>query len=254
MAIDLAYNRSYGKWFATPVLRVVRRYAMIGPGERIAVALSGGKDSAALLFILAYLQRHSHLRFELSAIHVRVGDYGTAVLAGYCSALGVPYLEQAIRPTRERLPEKACSVCARVKRGAMARRLAAEGIRTVAFGHHATDAAETLLMNLALHRTLSAFPPKVVFGDTPLTIIRPMVYLEERAVARLHRHAGLPVLGWKCPYAANNIRERFRTALADLERGVGAGSLALAAVAALEKGDPQWQPGRMEPRRRGKNG
>jgi len=252
--MDLSHNRSYGKWFATPLLRAIRRYGMVASGERVCVALSGGKDSAALLYMLAYLQRHSHLRFDLSAIHVRVAEYDTAVLARYCEALGVPYMEEGIRATRERLPDKACSVCSRVKRGAMARRLAAEGIRTVAFGHHATDAAETLLMNLALHRTLSAFPPKVVFGDTPLTVIRPMVYLEERAVARLHRHAGLPLLAWKCPYAANNIRERFRAGLAELETGLGARSLALTVVAALERTDPAWQPGRTEVRRRGRDG
>jgi tRNA 2-thiocytidine biosynthesis protein TtcA len=212
--MDLRFHKNHAKWFVTPVLRAVRRYALNGEGDRVCVGLSGGKDSTTLLYILRYLQRHSHLEFELSAIHVRTSpDYETASLRDYCDAMAIPYIEAALELPSDLAAEKACSICARLKRGAAVQALAHRGIRKLAYGHHADDAAETLLMNIVQNKKLGSFSPKVVVEDSPVTIIRPMIYLNEDTVASVHRHAGLPLLNFTCPYAQHNIRQRYKETL-----------------------------------------
>ncbi len=108
--MDLRYHKNHAKWFVTPVIRAIRKYALIEEGDRVCVGLSGGKDSITLLYILRYLQRYSHLTYELSAIHIRTSpDYDTTLLRDYCDALGSPTLKrlsncQAMLLQRRRVP------------------------------------------------------------------------------------------------------------------------------------------------------
>jgi tRNA(Ile)-lysidine synthase TilS/MesJ len=231
--MEIPFNRNHGKWFATDVLGMIRRHGLIAPGDRVCVGLSGGKDSVTLLYVLAYLQRYSHLEFELSALHVRVADYETGGLGRYTEALGASYLETALESTRP-ATGKVCSICARLKRGAAARVLAREGIAILAYGHHADDAAETLLMNVVQHRRLATFAPKVRADTGPVTIIRPMFGLSERTVAGIHRRLGLPLLAFECPHAAKNIRTRYKDALRLLGESLGARALPRRITAAVE--------------------
>jgi tRNA(Ile)-lysidine synthase TilS/MesJ len=228
------HNRNYGKWFASDVLRAIRRYAMIEPGGRVAVALSGGKDSATLLFILNYLRSHSHLRFDLSAVHIRTAEYDTGVLRQLCDGLAVPYLEDDLRRKATTSRTSVCYTCARLKRGAIRALLQRHGIGTVAYGHHATDAAETFFMNLIENRRLGSFSPKVDIGEG-VVIVRPMIYLEESTVSRIHKHAGLPLLDFICPHAEHNVRREYKTRLAEMERLLEANGLARTVVEALER-------------------
>ena len=253
--MELRFRKTHAKWFASDVLRAVRRYALIEAGDRIAVGLSGGKDSSALLYILAYLRRYSHLSFELSAIHMRMSaDYDTTILREYCRALEVPYLEEALEPRRDLAGERVCSICARLKRGAAARALAARGIGKLAYGHHADDAAETLLMNIVQNRKLGSFAPKVAVEGSAATIIRPMIYLTEETVAAVHRHAGLPLLDFRCPYAEHNIRTHYKEAVRRLEESLGVRPLSRLVVAALENVDEanRWEALRRGPSCRGR--
>ncbi len=242
--MDLEFHRNHAKWFASPVLRAIDRYALIRPGDRVCVGLSGGKDSVALLFILSYLRRYSHLEFDLSALHVRTSAaYDTAALITYCRRLEVPYAEVPLVLPARAATGKVCSVCARLKRGAAARALAEHGIRTLAYGHHADDVAVTLLMNLVQHKKIGSFSPKVSVEGAPLTLIRPMIYLEERTVAAVHRSAGLPLLDATCPYAQSNLRQRYRESLGLLARSIGVRGLARRVVGALERldGTSRWR-------------
>jgi tRNA(Ile)-lysidine synthase TilS/MesJ len=237
-AMDLRFHKNHAKWFVTPVMRAIRRYALIEAGDRVCVGLSGGKDSTTLLYILRYLQRYSHLKFELSAIHVRTSpDYETTSLRDYCNALEIPYSEAALELPSNLAGEKECSICARLKRGAAAQALAPRGIRKLAYGHHADDAAETLLMNIVQNKKLGSFSPKVVVEGSPVIIIRPMIYLNEKTIASVHRHAGLPLLDFTCPYAQHNVRQRYKETVRLLEESLGVRSLSRHVVSALENVD-----------------
>ncbi len=243
--MELRFNRNYAKWFLSPVLRAIRRYALIEPGERVCVGLSGGKDSVTLLYILSYLRRHSHLGFELSALHVRTSaEYDTAPLADYCRELEVQYRETGLEMLRREVPTKVCSICARLKRGAAARALTPHGIRKLAYGHHADDVAETLLLNILQNKKLGSFSPKVSVEGAPLILIRPMVYLEERTVAAIHHHLGLPHLDLPCPYAPYNLRRRYKASLQHLAVSLGVRSVSRHVVDALERVDAAnvWHP------------
>lgn len=242
----LAYHRNYGAWFANDVLRAIGTYGMIPDGGRVCVALSGGKDSAVLLFILAYLRRNSALRFELSAMHVRTAAYDTSALRGWCKDLGAAYYETRLRIPAVRSFKSVCAACARTRRGAMARALRRKGITTAAYGHHAGDAAETLIMNMIHSRKLGSFSPVVEVAASPVRIIRPMIYLDERTVARIHRHARLPLLDYRCPYAPANARAKAKLVIAGWEKTLGIPDIPARIVASLENADwgNVWMGGR----------
>ena len=212
----LKFNKNYGQWFLNDVIHAITRYGMIDHDEHLCVALSGGKDSVALTYILAYLTRYSYLRFTLSALHVKTGDYDTSVLQTFCIGLDIRYLEECMIPGSTRSDTNICYTCARLKRGAMSQRLTQEGIRTIAYGHHADDAAETFFMNMVQNRKLGSFSPKVEIADSQMIIIRPMIYLTEAAIQRIHAHLGLPTLDWQCPHAAANIRNSYKQGVSQL--------------------------------------
>lgn len=212
MGIYNSFNRNFGKWFINDTLRAIKRYAMITPGQNIAVALSGGKDSMTLLYILWYINRYSHLHFSLSAAHVKTSDYDTAIMRQYCDELSVPYYETSlVHPAPS--SEKVCSICSRLKRGALNTLLGSLNIPTVAFGHHADDVAETFLMNIINNRKLGTFSPVVSTDDSYLRIIRPLVYIDDKTIMNIHSYANLPKLVFDCPYAKYNIRTDFRAFL-----------------------------------------
>lgn len=273
------FNKNYRKWFMADVLAAIKKYALIEPGERICVALSGGKDSAALLQILWLVNRYSWLKFDLSALHVRTADYDTGVLKALCKALEVPYIEALLdrsgrpergasasgaveRPIEESLidagetfgkkipeggqiPEKktVCYICSRLKRGAISDALRRNGIRKVAYGHHADDAAETLFMNLLYNGKLGSFSPRVGYDDNPMQIIRPLIYISERTITKIHSYMGLPLLDYKCPHEERNVRYRVKQGLAKMDALFGTRNFSEKVVAALENVDPtnNWQ-------------
>ena len=208
---------SHGKWFLTDVIRAVNNYALIEAGEEICVALSGGRDSTTLLYILWYLRHYSHLDFGLSAMHVQTDDYDTSILKEFCSDLGVRYLEQYMRVGRRVTARNVCSICSHLKRGAMVEVLKGTGIRKVAFGHNADDVAETLLMNIVYNRKLGSFTPKVVVEDGDIVMIRPLIYLDGPLIRRLHTHFRLPSMDYICPYADKGARTSARKAIANME-------------------------------------
>jgi len=113
--------------------------------------------------------------------------------------------------------------------------LSGRGIRTLAYGHHADDLAETLLMNLVQHARLESFTARLQVPGEPVSIIRPLVRLRERRIAAIHRRLNLPLLGFACPYAERNVRGRYKEGLRLLEEAVGARGLAGRVVQALER-------------------
>lgn len=236
--MNLGYNKNHGKWFASAISRAIRRFELIEQNDSVCVGLSGGTDSVTLLYMLWYVRHFSRLKFDLSAIHVRTSpEYDTDVLRRYCEELDVEYIEEPLRPTRAPDGEKVCAICARLKRGAATSVLAGRGIAKLAYGHHADDAAETLLMNLVENRRLSSFFPKVSLLGSPVTIVRPMIYLDKETIRAVHRFVGLPVLAFECPHARHNVREKYRALIPRMEEALGRQGLSTRVVRALERAD-----------------
>jgi len=187
---DILFDKNFGKWFINDVLRAIRKYELINENEKIAVALSGGKDSTTLLYILAYLKKFSNLSFSLSAAHIKIADYNTSKLRDFCRDLNVSYYEEKLNSDIENTIEN-CYICSRLKRGALSSLLSKYEIFKVAYGHHATDIAETFLMNIVENKKLAALTPKVEISESPMMIIRPMIYLEEDKISQIHSHLNI---------------------------------------------------------------
>ncbi|HIW73636.1 MAG TPA: tRNA 2-thiocytidine biosynthesis TtcA family protein [Firmicutes bacterium] len=226
-----------------PTRAAVERYGMIQPGDRIAVGVSGGKDSVLLLALLARLRRFYPAPFTLTALTLdpcfggEETDYSP--ITALCREWGIPH---EIRRTRlwevvfrQRREPNPCSLCARMRRGGL-HRLAGEcGCNVVALGHHKDDAAETLLMNLFSGGTAACFSPKSYLTRRGLWLVRPMVFLDESAVRAAVRKAGLPVIKSRCPADGCTRRQQTKELLAALSEEYG--PLADRLVGAMQKGN-----------------
>lgn len=214
---DIPFDKNFGKWFANDVLRAIRRFDLISENEKISVALSGGKDSTTLLYILAYLKKYSDLTFSLSAVHIKLADYDTSSLKDFCKELHVDYFESALDFDHRDVIEN-CYICSRLKRGALSALLSTKKIFKIAYGHHATDVAETFLMNIINNKKLGALTPKVEIPESTMTIIRPMIYLEERTIKKLHAYFDLPDFDIPCPFRTKTERDSYKELLQEIDR------------------------------------
>ncbi len=187
------------------VRRCVEDYDMIQDGERIAVGISGGKDSLALLCSLASLRRYYPKRFSLAAITIGIGfeDMDFSGVAELCRRLDVEYIyvPSDIRHVvfdvkQEKNP---CSLCVKMRKGLLNDTLIAHGISKVAFGHHMDDAVETYLMSLIYEGRISCFRPVTFMDRSGVTQIRPMLYADEKMTESLARRYSLPVVKNTCP-------------------------------------------------------
>lgn len=237
MDIKIGFNKNYNKWFLKDVLRAIKKYSLIENGERVCVALSGGKDSITLTYILSYINRYSYLKFDLSAVHIKTDDYDTSVLKQFCETLEIEYLEDRLVLERETPDKNICYLCARLKRGAIAKLLERHAIGKVAYGHHADDVAETFFMNILQNQKLGSFSPRVEVSESPMVIIRPLICLEEAVISRLHRHVGLPAFAWKCRYAEKNLRSQYKQSIAQLNNVFHTSGFARKVVESLENID-----------------
>ncbi len=196
------------------VRRCVEDYQMIERGERVAVGVSGGKDSLALLTLLAHLRRI--YPFALEALTVDLGLPGMDFdpVARFCAALDVPYTcvktQIAAVIFEGRKEKNPCSLCAKMRRGALNEALLAHGVRKVALGHHYDDAVETFLMCLLFEGRLSCFQPVTLLDRTGVTQIRPLLYLSEKTLGHFAAREGLPVVKSTCPADQNTKRQEVK--------------------------------------------
>ncbi len=195
------------------VRRCVEDYRMIQPGDRIAVGVSGGKDSLVLLQLLAGLRQYS--RFELEAVTIDMGlgmDYSP--VAAFCENLQVPYtlVKTEIGPIifDHRKEKNPCSMCAKMRRGALNQAILDRGIRKIALGHHFDDAVETFLMSLIYEGRISCFQPVTDLDRTGVIQIRPMLYLHEKTVDNFAKRMELPVVENRCPVDKHTKREEIK--------------------------------------------
>jgi len=199
-------------------------YGMIQEGDRIAVGVSGGKDSLALLYALSRMRDFYPRRYEVCGITVSLGlpGFDPAPVRGFCEGLGVEYrvLETNIGRLvfEERAEKNPCSLCARLRRGALNRAALAMGCNKTALGHNRDDIIQTLFMALFYEGRIYAFPPVTRLDRTGLTALRPLILAPERDVASFAKRQGLPVIESPCPAAGKTAREGMRRFIRDQRR------------------------------------
>ena len=204
--------------------RAVDDYEMIREGDKVAVGVSAGKDSLALLCALADLRRFYPKKFELCAITVDMGFEGAdfSAVRALCEELDVPYtvvptqISKIIFDVREE--KNPCSLCAKMRRGALHTAAKELGCNTVALGHHFDDVVETFMLNLFFEGRLGCFQPVTYLSRMDLRLIRPMIYMPEKDVRYFAKSANLPVMKSPCPADGNTQREDMKQLLAKLDR------------------------------------
>ena len=210
--------------FTGIVRRAVDDYGMIEAGDRIAVGVSGGKDSMVLLAAMKHLQTYYPKPFELAALTIEIGfpdmDYGP--VAEYCKSLDIPYV-QIKTDIREivfdiRKESNPCSLCAKMRRGALNTAMKEHGFNKLALGHHFDDAVETFMMSLLFEGRLNCFKPVTYMSRMDVTQIRPMVYAGELRIANLAESLGLPVVHNTCPEDESSKRAEIKGLLADMAK------------------------------------
>ena len=203
------------------VRRCVDDYGMIQPGDKIAVGVSGGKDSLALLQVLAGLQQYSDFQLEAITIDMGLGMDYSAVEA-FCQKLQVPYhlVKTEIGPIifDHRKEKNPCSMCAKMRRGALNQAILDRGIRKLALGHHFDDAVETFVMSLIYEGRISCFQPVTDLDRMGVTQIRPMLYVHEKTVDHFAQRMELPVLENRCPVDKHTKREEIKQLIFDLSK------------------------------------
>jgi len=191
--------------FTGTVRRAVDDYNMIDAGDRVAVGVSGGKDSLLLLLALNHLKSFYPKPFELEAITIELGFEGMdfAPVAELCRELEIPYtrlktdIKEVVFDVRQE--SNPCSLCAKMRRGALNNAIRERGVSKLALGHHFDDAVETFMMSLLFEGRLSCFRPVTYLDRSGVTQIRPLVYAGERKIANLAEHLHLPVVENPCP-------------------------------------------------------
>ncbi len=205
--------------------KAIGDYAMIADGDRVMVCLSGGKDSYTLLDILASLQRSAPIRFELIAVNLdqKQPGFPADVLPSYLTGLGVPFhiIEQDTYSVVKRVipaGKTLCGLCSRLRRGALYRFAAENGITKIALGHHRDDIVETLFLNMFFGGRLKAMPPKLRSEDGRHIVIRPLAYVAERSIARYAAARRFPIIPCTlCGSQTHMQRLAVKSMLADWE-------------------------------------
>ena len=183
------------------VERAIADFAMLGPGDKVMVCVSGGKDSYALLDILIGLRERASAGFEIVAVNLdqKQPGFPAHVLPEYLASRGVAYriVEQDTYSTVKRLvPEgkTMCSLCSRLRRGVLYRVASEIGATRVALGHHRDDMVQTLFMNMFFGGRMKGMPPKLVSDDGRHVVIRPLAYVAEVDLERWATHRGFPII------------------------------------------------------------
>ena len=206
------------------VRRCVEDYDMIKTGDRIAVGVSAGKDSLSLLWALANLKRFYPQRFDLEAVTIDMGFEGMDMsgVEDFCRLLGVRYtviktqIKQIVFDIREET--NPCSLCAKLRRGALNDAALQLGCGKVALGHHFDDAVETFLLCLLFEGRLSCFSPVTFLDRRSITAIRPLLYAEEHMLRAASRKLSLPVVASTCPVNGGTKRQEVKELARELEQ------------------------------------
>lgn len=204
--------------------KAVDEYSMIQEGDHIAVGISGGKDSLTLLYALHGLKRFYPNHFELSAVTVDLGydNFNLKPVQELCESMDVPYkivkTDIAEIIFKERKETNPCSLCAKMRKGALNEAVKAMGCNKVAYAHHKDDIVETMLLSLIFEGRFHSFSPKTYLDRMDLTVIRPMMFVDEADVIGFKNKYELPVVKSKCPVDGYTKRQYVKEMLARINQ------------------------------------
>lgn len=204
------------------VRRAVDDYHMIQKGDRIAIGISGGKDSLTLLYAMNDLKRFYPEPFEIHAVTVDLGFQNLELdrIRELCNALGVEYTiiktDIAKIIFEDRKEENPCSLCAKMRKGALNQAVREAGCNKVAYAHHKDDVVETMLMSLIYEGRFHTFAPVTYLDRTELTVIRPLMYMNEADVIGFVNKYNVPVVKSPCPADGHTKREYVKNLLRQL--------------------------------------
>lgn len=210
--------------FTSVVRHGVDDFNMISEGDHVVVGVSGGKDSLVLLRSMAHLQRYYPKHFELSALTIELGfaDMDYSPVAQMCAEHGIEYkcIKTDIREIvfDIRHEPNPCSLCSKMRRGAMNDAIRSMGADKLALGHHADDVIDTFMMSLIFEGRINCFRPVTFLDRSGVTQIRPMIYAEEDRIARLAERMELPVVKNTCPEDRDSKRREIKELIASLEQ------------------------------------
>ncbi len=221
-------NIKLPKLLAKPVGRAINDFGLIKAGDRILLAVSGGKDSLSLFHILRHFQRHSPIKFALGVITIdpQIEGFEPQALAGFFESFGAPYFFEEfpmMAVAKEKMRGNSyCAFCARIKRGLMYKVARREGYNVLALGQHLDDLSESLLMSMCHNGKIQTMKAHYLNNAGDVRIIRPLVYVRERQLADFAIAAGLPVIADSCPACFSKPTERahFKTWLLNEERRI----------------------------------
>lgn len=212
----LPLSNSDKKRLLLPIRKTILQYQMIEEGDRVAVGLSGGKDSSTLLYILAHLQKQLPFHFEIIPISLSLGfeDFDISPLKKFVNSLG---LELYIKDTNisqivfdYRQEKNPCSLCANLRRGILFEYAASLNCNKIAYGHHLDDGIETFFMNLFYGGKLAVFKPVTYLSRSNITLIRPMLTIEEKTIIQFVQSKNIPVIHNPCPADKHTKRQEMK--------------------------------------------
>ncbi|MBR7140513.1 MAG: tRNA 2-thiocytidine biosynthesis protein TtcA [Clostridia bacterium] len=206
--------------------KACEEYSMISDGDKIAVGLSGGKDSLVLLKALSVFRKFSPNKFELFAVTIDmgIGNVDFAPLKQFCEQENVPYhIEHTdIGPVifDVRKEKNPCSLCSKMRRGALNDVIGNLGCNKLALGHHADDVLETMLLSFIYEGRLSTFAPVSYMDRSGVTLIRPLVYTQEKNISAYAKNENLPVAKSPCPADHETKREYMKSLVKSIQKDI----------------------------------
>ena len=212
------------KHIQSAIRRAITDFNMIKDGDKIAVGVSGGKDSLTLLAALAEMRRYLPQKYDLIGLTLEMGyeNCSTDDIARFCDKINVEYktkktdIAQIIFDIRKE--KNPCSLCAKMRRGGVNNFAKEEGCNKVALGHHLDDVIETFFLSLFYEGRISCFDAVTYLDRTDITVIRPMIYVDEKDIKGYAKRENLPVMHNPCPADGNTKREDIKNLLKMLER------------------------------------
>jgi len=208
------------------IRKAVEEFNLIEDGDRVAVGVSGGKDSTVLLYALKLFQNFSPVKYELEAITISLGfdDFNIEPMKEFCKRIDVPYTVKETDIAKivfdVRKEKNPCSLCANMRRGALHNVMKERNLNALALGHHCDDAIETLFMNMFYTGRINTFYPKTYLSRKKINVIRPIIYLAEKQIIGAHNRNELPLVESPCPADKKTTREEIKNLMKQIYKDI----------------------------------